>query len=142
MKRPFLGIIVNAHNPRTQLIACYVWVFLSISSIGTTWNKRMPKSIQTLFCRYLHLYTIIQTIEISSKLSAHFQTKFYAPRTVLPLIFYLKITRLAMIKDMIGIFGLTGSKFVLPMIIGHYSIRDMTFELQPTFQERKRDIFW
>ena len=76
-----------------------------------------------------------QLMTCPSKFGSHLQPQFQRPRTEAFLAAYLQITGLAVIAHIIGIFGLTVGKIVLPVVISHHAIGYMTLEMEPAAED-------
>ena len=137
---PTVKIIIEAHYPRTKQVACLVGIF-SITGICTTWEKRIPKRFPALVCWHLfHLSIWITEIRISIKKCRHLHPQLQAPWAKPLLAAYLQITRLAMIEHFVGIFLLLVREIMLPTVISHHTIGNMSFQLHPAIEYRQGPI--
>ena len=101
----------------------------------------MPETTKSIFGWFLYHLTCFGTkIGFATKQVGHLHPQRQAPRTESLLAAYLQITCLAMIKHFVGIFLLLLREVMLPTVISHHTIRDVTFHLYPTIEYRQGPI--
>ena len=136
---PRIGIIIDAEHPTTERVTSHIGIH-AVGGIGSTRDEGIPHTLESTLCRHLlHLVTH-HTVGFAAKLIRHLQSHFETQRTEGILIAYLEVSCLAMVEYMVGIFRLALRELMLPIIVGHHTIGDVTLDMQPMVEDRNRPI--
>ena len=101
----------------------------------------MPETTKSIFGWFLYHLTCFGTkIGLATKQVGHLHPQLQAPWAKPLLAAYLQITSLAMIEHFVGIFLLLVREIMLPTVISHHTIGNMSFQLHPAIEYRQGPI--
>ena len=142
-KTPIVIVVIQTSNPATHLIALRILVWCShFKRFCSSRNECFPIVFQ--FCTSLDFRfpsVGIEYMRISTKQASHLQSRFKGKRIKTILVSNLDVTSLTMIEGVVYVFMLSLSEILLPMIVSHPTIRNMSLESNPSIAERWNPIF-
>ena len=128
---PQVGVEVQTRHPTAQLVAGAVGVD-SVGCVAAARYESVPEVLYARAGRYaLHVAVAVATIGLAAELARHLQSQFEAEREERVLVAYLQIARLGVVEHVVGVFLLLVGEVVLPAVVGHHAVGDVSLKVKP-----------
>ena len=131
-----VAIVVEPGHPTAHLVARHVLIE-SLARVSTARHESPPEGTDALVALDVPRGLPVLahgTVSVTTKLGAHLQAKLQRPGAEALLAAYLQVAGLAVIEHPVGVFFPQAGDIVLPPLVCHYAISDMTFQVKPSAQ--------